>query len=162
MMIDAEMTVVDGTCREGASAAAAGSSATAASEAGRMGEVVLSRTAFTLMQRYLATINDDPTNPRFRRIRLGNTQFKMIWREGAVKELLWAAGWRDDVEEGCVVRPWLSPFIPGNTAPTHTHVHTHSVSQTKTGVLGRTPLPPLSNLPLCRSPARLFSLHSHT
>lgn len=110
-MIDAEMTVVDGTCREGAAAAAAGSSAT-----GRMGEVVLSRTAFTLMQRYLATINDDPTNPRFRRIRLGNTQFKMIWREGAVKELLWAAGWRDDVEEGCVVRPWLSPF-----QSTHAH-----------------------------------------
>lgn len=66
----------------------------------------LPKTALVLMQKYAGNVAKDPTNPKFRQIRLGNEKFAaMVWAYEAAQLLLIAAGWSLRIKDGFLVLP---------------------------------------------------------
>mmetsp|Transcript_16745 Transcript_16745/g.43458 ORF Transcript_16745/g.43458 Transcript_16745/m.43458 type:complete len:189 (-) Transcript_16745:382-948(-) len=53
-----------------------------------------------LLRRYLKNIKKDPSEPKYRRIRVANDRFAAVWAEGAARDLLGAAGWVADPADG--------------------------------------------------------------
>jgi len=58
-----------------------------------------------LLSKYAGNVSKDPTNQKFRRIRLGNAKFAAVWEREEAKQLLAASGWRSDIEDGYLVLP---------------------------------------------------------
>lgn len=58
------------------------------------------------LQKIAAKIGENPTNPKFRRVKLANAKFaSTVWAYVPAQALLAEEGWRLDLEEGYLVLP---------------------------------------------------------
>eukprot|EP00041_Stephanoeca_diplocostata_P006409 m.83520 g.83520 ORF g.83520 m.83520 type:complete len:178 (-) comp16349_c0_seq1:572-1105(-) len=65
----------------------------------------LSKSDVVLLRKYLSNIEAHGDNMKYRRIRLENARFAPTWANAFARDLLNAAGWRTDKEDGYIVLP---------------------------------------------------------
>eukprot|EP00039_Didymoeca_costata_P018771 m.334909 g.334909 ORF g.334909 m.334909 type:complete len:175 (+) comp17461_c0_seq1:117-641(+) len=61
--------------------------------------------AWQVLKKYAENIQKDPTNPKYRKIRLANARFAAIWNLEDARALLLSTGWQTDIEDGFIVLP---------------------------------------------------------
>lgn len=65
----------------------------------------LSASDVAVLRKYCNNIKKDVSNAKYRRVRLGNEKFAVLWANPNVQQLLNVAGWTTEAEEGYLVLP---------------------------------------------------------